>query len=81
MCDCNCCKKGKDKYYTVERLADYLDIGVSTIHDYVNQAGPHHLPDFPKKVLVGIKAVRFDPVDVEEYLRKQKEKGLPKGRL
>ena len=53
-----------------------LGIALSTLYDWTTPSSPRFIPDFPKKIKLGPRAVGFDTAEVTAWIVKKSEGGL-----
>lgn len=53
-----------------------LGIALSTLYDWTTPSSPRFIPDFPKKIKLGPRAVGFDSAEVSAWIATKSEGGL-----
>ena len=61
----------KEKLWTPQELADFLSVKISTIYSWVYK-------DFLPHISITGRVLRFDPQEINEWLKKKSHKGRRK---
>lgn len=60
------------RYIRINELVMLLGVSRSTIYDWLDEKSKRHDPTFPKKIKIGISAVRFSLIDIEKWVESRR---------